>query len=99
VIVQLPQRVGLELKGQRDERQDPADDMVVCVFCKGFDFGYEGGGSLGMLRGGMSERLALEVVMLVVTQMVSMPLACGFSGSDRQTSILSGTPPSLFQIP
>jgi hypothetical protein len=52
-----------------------------------------------MLRGGMSERLALEVVMLVVTQMVSMPLACGFSGSDRQTSILSGTPPSLFQIP
>jgi hypothetical protein len=64
VIVQLPQRVGLELKGQRDERQDPADDMVVCVFSKGFDFRYERGGSFRVLGGGMSERLALEVIML-----------------------------------
>jgi hypothetical protein len=55
VIVQLPQRVGLELKGQRDERQDPANNMVVCVFSKGFDFGYEWGGSFRVLGGGMSE--------------------------------------------
>jgi hypothetical protein len=91
MIVQVPQRVGFELKGQRDERQDPADDMVVCVFCKGFDFRYEWGGSLRVLGGGMSERLAFEVVML--------PSTYGFSGSSGQTSMLSGTPPSLFQIP
>ena len=92
LLVQIPKIVFWQFEGQGDQLENAIHYVVICVLGKGLDLMQQGLYFCRMLRTRLEGR-AFQIVVLVKVR-----------GTHRLrvanlTSMLSGTPPSRFQIP